>query len=422
MGANPKVKDISGHLHMLDAIHQSLLASKETGRVGLYSGDAGILLFFWCWLKHQPHTHPQYAATEQRFQQGINALLQQVATVPRIEFGNGSAGICWLMEMLLQEQSAPYQANFNQQFELLQVQNLQALHTWPGELELIRGLAGQLVAATRRLLANPDSAPTIEWIRHLLRLLQQSAEFEEALCYWPTPQSSVFFQQQAGANQVNLGLAHGMPGILAALVPLVRIAALRDVAEPLLRGGCEWLLRQQLPADRLSVFSTCYPQTHDSRVGWCYGDLTIALTLSRAAAALDVRHWREAALAISLKASQRTASDGHIADCGVCHGSIGLVLIFRLLAEQLAELKLHAVAQQWLDWTSQRFTAQGVTALFPQHQQQSQHGFLEGLAGIGLVLLRESGQFSSWADALLLANPAISSSFSERSEQNEVRV
>ncbi len=422
MGANPKVKDISGQLHMLDAIHQSLLASKETGRVGLYSGDAGLLLFFWFWLKYQPDTHPQYAATEQRFQQGLNALLQQVAIAPVNEFGNGSAGICWLMEILLQEQSTSYQASFNQQFELLQLQHVQALHSWPDELELIRGLAGQLVVATRRLLANPDSAPTIEWIRQLLRLLQQSAVFDGALCYWRTPENSVFFLPQAGAVQVNLGLAHGMPGILAALIPLTQVAELRDTAEPLLHGGCEWLLQQQLPAESLSSFSTCYPQTHDSRIGWCYGDLTIALTLSRAAAALDVSHWREAALAIALKASQRNASDGHIADCGICHGSIGLVLIFRLLSEQLTDLKLTAAAEQWLDWTSQRFAAQGVTALFPQHQQQSQHGFLEGLAGIGLVLLRESGQSSSWADALLLANPDISSFLSERSEQNEVCV
>lgn len=394
---------------MLASIHQSLLNSPATpaANPGLFTGEAGILVFFWFWLKHNTSQHPSFNHTEQQFQQRLNDLLEEISRKQLLPvFGNGTAGIGWLMELLLQEQTAPYTANFNKNFEHQQLQMLSKLDHWPGELELLRGVAGEIVLATRRLHALPEADITGNWLRHLLRLLRRSAVFVGTSCYWPTPEHSVFFQKHLPIGQVNLGHAHGMSGILASLIPLLQLPQFRDEAELLLRAGCEWLLLQQKTAGH-SVFSSFYPQVDDSRLGWCYGDLTIALTLHRAGIALNKSAWCDLARSIARNAANRDAVASCIADAGICHGSMGLVLIFRLLAVQLQDKQLHLAADQWLAWTCKKYQQNGLVGLYPKHHQQDQNSLLEGLAGVGLVLLSEGGQTASWVDALMLADPVI---------------
>jgi lantibiotic modifying enzyme len=394
---------------ILDAIHRHLMECPAATAVnpGLMSGEAGVLLFFWNWLKHSSPQHPRYSMTEHQFQHRLNDLLEQISHQRLAPlFGNGTAGISWLMELLLQEQSAPYSADFNEQFEQQQLQMLSQLTEWSGELELLRGLTGELVLANRRLDANPQAESTLAWIGHLLRMLRKNAVFNASSCYWPTPKTSAFFKSELPLEQVNLGLAHGMTGILASFIPLLQWPQCRTDAELLLRSGCEWLVMQQKTTGR-SAFSSFYPSTEDSRLGWCYGDLTIALTLWRAGVALNNRAWCDTARAIALNAAKWNADEGWIADAGICHGSMGLVLIFRLLAAQLGDAQLHLAADRWLQWSFNRYERQGLSGLHPKQMMQDKNSFLEGFAGIGLVLMFQSGQTASWADALLLADPTI---------------
>src|SRR5439155_20242508 len=72
----------------------------------------------------------------------------------------------------------------------------------------------------------------------------------------------------------NLGLAHGVPGVIAVLGGAVAAGVRPDVAPQLLEGSVKWLLGKQLPADADTAFASWAGpgiEERGSRLAWCYG-------------------------------------------------------------------------------------------------------------------------------------------------------
>ncbi len=172
------------------------------------------------------------------------------------------------------------------------------------------------------------------------------------------------------------------------------------------------VLQQQDVKRWHSYFANLNSLPAKSRLGWCYGDLTIALTLARAGKLLQRQSYIELAQAIALHAASRDAVDAQIHDHGLCHGSSGLALIFKLLYRELRLPQLLVAATHWQNFYLQQFLQQGPSALYKwvgdiaagdRKKRAEDFGLLEGYAGVGLSLLVSLEQEPDWVDALLLA-------------------
>jgi len=268
---------------------------------------------------------------------------------------------------------------------------LSALLQWSGEIELTLGLAGLAVFVRRRAMADPDAVRTYQHILRLCAGLAVSPQPGQA--YWPTAVGSFFRKDSTLVTEVNLGLAHGMPAVLATIIPAVSIPGLSSQASELLSAGCQWLLQQQLPQAE-----SCFPYRAgtgaDSRLGWCYGDLSLALLLARAGQVLQNAALLKEARRIALHAAARQQQSARVTDAALCHGSAGLMLQFRLLQQFFPDQALAEAACYWRQLTLQ---------LLPVAIEQLDCGLLNGTAGIGLALLVELGADTVWTEALLLS-------------------
>ncbi|MGQ0507653.1 MAG: lanthionine synthetase C family protein [Myxococcaceae bacterium] len=259
------------------------------------------------------------------------------------------------------------------------------------EVDLISGLAGlgvySLARKKKALMAG------------VVERLRDKAENGRA---WRTPpraeSSSV-----VPAEALDLGMAHGTPGILTFLAA----AHLRgvDCAE-LLTASSEWLLSQQssTPGARfpLSVGSALDATNEKpGRSAWCYGDPGVAFALFVVARALRDRALESQALQLAVDASRRPFSETEIKDTCTCHGTAGLAQLYRRLFHATKLPALGEAADDYLQRTLKR-----------SHRFWSGRGWthdpslLTGLTGVALVLLSAcTPEAPVWDRMLLLDLP-----------------
>ncbi|PAJ72840.1 hypothetical protein CJF42_19005 [Pseudoalteromonas sp. NBT06-2] len=369
---------------------------------GLLSGLTGDLLFL-----YQLSQYNSELVDEIIFNEKLEFLQAQLLfCVERPDLSSGLSGQGWFLEYINQSQGTDYDPELCEEIDNILLNTLN-VDNWKGEIEMVIGLSGIAMYAGRRQLKSASKSLFEIIIKHFENL---AIQISENTLSWSQPSNSVyrFNKDEPEAFEYNLGLAHGVPSIIAAILPALKIPSLFDRTKRLLIQSCDWLLAQERQnKERMSCFSSSCNDDHDSRLGWCYGDLTIALTLARVGNALEMPLYVSKAKEISLHSAHRDEKEGMIRDAGLCHGSAGLVLIFQLLHQQLNEPQLLQAANKWLTYTLELYKNQELNGLHMYsgltNKYEEDTGFLMGYGGIGLCLLSALGEDADWADSLLMA-------------------
>jgi lantibiotic modifying enzyme len=94
--------------------------------------------------------------------------------------------------------------------------------------------------------------------------------------------SSYYWESKIG-NKINISISHGLSGICIFLSKAYRLNITQSVTKELLTKSIAFLLSQEIQySHRISMFpsfSLYEEKYYISRMGWCYGDLGIALAL-----------------------------------------------------------------------------------------------------------------------------------------------
>jgi lantibiotic modifying enzyme len=224
-------------------------------------------------------------------------------------------------------------------------------------------------------------------VRAVLLRLHESAETRNGRSSWLTPVHHLPRHERATHPRgwYNLGLAHGVPGVIAFLArsTMEGHAGADDIV--LLRSATSWFLEQSNSSGHLSFGPTT--ESSFKRSAWCYGDLGAAVGLFSAAMALDDASLKCASLDLAFRSlSESTASSG-VVDASLCHGSSGLAHIAGRFYKYSGQPRFRAAQLRWmrilLDGTAlDRFAFySGVSK-----GMELDPGYLNGLAGIGLVI------------------------------------
>ena len=133
---------------------------------------------------------------------------------------------------------------------------------------------------------------------------------------------------------------------------------------------------------------------YQSRLGWCYGDLGVATSLWQAGKVLHNREWQEKALEVlRFSTSRRDFRNSGIIDAGLCHGAASVCMMFHYVYMQTGEKLFEETRDYWLDGTLELGNMEGGLAGYRAwHTAEyggwvNEYGLLEGVAGIGLLLL-----------------------------------
>jgi lantibiotic modifying enzyme len=289
---------------------------------------------------------------------------------------------------------------------------------WVGEYDLIGGLAGLGVYALERL-PRPSARTLLE--RVVDRLAELSEEMEEGSAWFTPPERLPEWQREIHTRgNYNLGVAHGLPGVVPVLAGACAAGVAVERARPLLESSVSFLLARRLPPGSESCFAGTYAPWEDptpTRLAWCYGDPGIAAALLAAARAVGNAEWERQAIDIALAAAARDESTSHVRDAGLCHGAAGLGHLFNRLFQATGEERLAEAARFWFERTF-TFQAPGEpvagfraweVGVQGQPGWRPDAGFLEGAAGVGLALLGAvSGVEPAWDRVLLVSLPPLS--------------
>ncbi|HEY0784065.1 MAG TPA: lanthionine synthetase LanC family protein, partial [Thermoanaerobaculia bacterium] len=277
--------------------------------------------------------------------------------------------------------------------------------------DLVGGLVGLGVYALERL-PRPGGRECLE---RVIALLAARAERTVEGVTWRTPQRYVpaDLRGQYPEGYYNLGIAHGVPGVVALLAAAETVERWR---RDLLDGAVAWLLARQLPdgASRYAYTAAPGDPPTPARLGWCYGDLGVAVALLAAARRAAIADWERAALALARFAASRSPESAETVDAGLCHGTAGLLHLFNRAYQATGDPLLCDAALAWFERTLElRRPGEGVGGFLSWEPDEtgkkgwrSAPGLLTGAAGVGLALLAATTTVEpAWDRALLAEVP-----------------
>jgi len=398
-----------------DALETSGNVGRNAFEASLAGGQAGQALFY-AYLALQSSDE----ALADRAAELLDRAADELASTPMSpSFYSGFPGVAWTMEHLqgrLFEAADDGKGEQEDPFLEIDEALLGPLERspWTGEYDLIGGLSGLGVYALERL-PRPTAAALLE--RIVDRLAELADVSEEGAAWFSQPERLPDWQREIHPRgNYNLGVAHGLPGVIPILAGACAAGVAVERARPLLDGAVRFLLARRLEPGIGSCFDTTYAPWETpsvSRLAWCYGDPGIAAALLATAQAVGEPAWEREALDVGLIAAARPEPSAMVRDAGLCHGAAGLGHLFNRMYQTTGEERLGEAARFWFERTLgfqepgegvAGFRAWEVNPVTKEPGWRTEGGFLEGAAGVGLALLGAISEVEpAWDRVLLLS-------------------
>lgn len=371
-------------------------------RCSLASGRAGQALFYGYLSFSSADDGPADLAIEL-----LDQAAEGVAAVPMSEsLFSGFPGVAWTAEHL---QGRVFEAEGDPQLAMDEaILSLLSRSPWPGEYDLINGLAGLGIHALERL-PRPSAVACLE------RVIEELARGAEGGAWFSPPgRISSFKLAVYPKGLYDLGTSHGIAGVIALLAAACRAGVHTRIARPLLDEAVSWLLARELSGEQGFHFPHFHHpevEPRPSRLAWCYGDVGIAAALLFAARTVGEPSWEARALGVALDAAEPGARAETVRDAGLCHGAAGLGHLFNRMFQATGEERLAEAARSWYERAlAFREPGRGVggfrswaTDATGVSDWRDDPGFLEGAAGVGLALLAAVSTVEPEWDRLLVA-------------------
>lgn len=189
-------------------------------------------------------------------------------------------------------------------------------------------------------------------------------------------------------KESNLSISHGVVSVVNFIIKAYNQGINKDVCRVLIYGLLSYFLTQKI--DR-TQYNSCYPnvaidnrKVSSSRLGWCYGDLSIALMFWEAAKAIDNQSWKNEAINIfDFACTRRDLEKNLVTNAYICHGTSGIALIFNRIYRETKFQRYKDARDYWVSKT----LALGEKEGYRTGGDDTAIGILGGLTGVGLMLL-----------------------------------
>lgn len=375
---------------------------------GLLGGYTGAALFFAYY--HQLTGKKKYL---QKVYQLLERSVHDIAETP-LPFSHcsGIAGMVWNIQHLIKAgfvNEDGMEDIFEEVDEVLGTEMLRALQQGQHDF-LHQGLGIALY-----FLERGDHPQAKAYLEALVSGLEATAVKTAAGITWKDHLTGLV-DRPPGEVSFNMGLAHGVPGIISILGMIHQKGIAVTQTNDLIRKGISWILAaENSPEEGLtSLYPVLVDASHQaltgkqSRLGWCYGDLGIATLLLNTGTWLQDDTYQEKALHIFHHTLEhRNIKNGSVHDACLCHGSAGIAHIYRRAWLQTKDPILLTGATHWLQQTLQMSThkdSPGGFRYFVNGAYENNYGILEGVAGIGLALIAAIDQDMdpAWDRCILL--------------------
>jgi lantibiotic biosynthesis protein len=396
-------------LQAVDAFAESITSLPGERAPSLGRGQAGLALLY-AWLARTRRMPQADVLARQCLDQAVEAVAAQAMNA---SLYGGFTGVAWAADLaghLLDPDAEDRSEAVDDALRRL----LSRATPWSAPYDLVVGLTGIGVYALQRY---PRPVAT-ECLRRVVELLRECAQHDEHGLYWWTSPAEIHpeSREQYPSGRADLGVAHGVAGVIALLGGLCGAGVQQAAARPLLDGAIRWLLAHSLPTEAGPTFPIWVaPGLRPSlaRCAWCYGDPGIAAALLMAAQGVGDAGWEQAAVALASRAAERPASQTGVVNACFCHGAAGLAHIYNRMYQATGEPKLRRAALYWLELTLDFYRlardkggswVQG--SWDPKQKPWTWTGIelVDGAAGVALVLLAAATSVEPTWDRMFLVS------------------
>jgi len=378
------------------------------------SGAAGVALFLHYAARalDDPDAH---AACIDLLGQALGGL----HVMPRTGLFGGYAGVAWAVSHL-QQRGVEELDDIDLAVIDTTIEKVLGQVPWPDDYDLVSGLVGPGVYGLERMYQGAGEGIVAAVVNRLAEMVEWMGNGLVAWFHppWLVPSS---YRDSFPEGWYNLGVAHGVPGVLAFLARAAHNEVRRETATRMLTAGARWTctqVRVEAPDDvrlgyRVDPKAPRAPSAA-SRDAWCYGAPGAAIALLAAARVLGEEPIATCALSLARTAARHDPAEAGTIDASLCHGTAGLAHLYARLYAATEEAAFADAARRWMAHTlAWRAPGEGVGGFSYRFSKDGQpiwvqgSNFLEGAAGIGLVLLAMcSPEPPSW-DRVVLVDPLV---------------
>jgi lantibiotic modifying enzyme len=255
-----------------------------------------------------------------------------------------------------------------------------------------------------------------KWLEKIVDYLADMRVTASGRAIWITPGYKKYDK-----DTYNFGLAHGMPGVLSFLAQVHARGIKQQEIEIMIHSCLLFLLDHEYPDDPVYSFPPASnvvqegkPSKPYSRLGWCYGDLSMANALIHCGKALQHDDWWDKGIEVALKTTRRTLEASGCIDAPFCHGTVGVAHQYHRLYLLTRNNVFKEGRNNWIDLTQKHFYKQGEGAggyYYRSYNEKTdqpefipQYGLLQGSAGIALVYLSILYDIDPDCDIIFLTN------------------
>jgi len=275
-------------------------------------------------------------------------------------------------------------------------------------IDFLYGASGSLNYLIKRMDRNPVIKEYIAILFDLL--LGKRIEDEKGIRF-----INAHMSKHSKSEDIDFGLAHGQCGLILTLLNIYETGLLQEPIKELVTGMLKYILPfKQLPQPESGMYSY-FPMgvneslertdpknlaKYNNRMGWCYGDLNIALMLYKAARILDLPELSVLANEVGLDTCKRlTTENSGIENAHLCHGSTSMVLFYDALAAENNLSEYKEARAFWFRYTQDYLD---IELQKPETNGRAEQ-LLMGIPGAMLLLLSEElEEQTSWKSLFLL--------------------
>lgn len=354
---------------------------------GLFLGTGGPLLFFSYYSKF---TKNQW--TQSFFDKYYDICLNAISNgVYNPSFCDGAPGLIYLLNLLNKEGLIEVDLTDVWKFYDKYIHMALEKVLIGGEVDFLYTGAGLLYYFANRDYVDEKA------INHYVDLIEDCSIKLSSGITWKDKFNDVI------DIKYNISLSHGSAGLIMALILLWQRhkSHLNSKLPLLINQAISFVLSQKNSKEVGSCFPAyCkeFDRNRQSRLGWCNGDLGVALALWYAGKIFNNTYWENEALKTFIfDSSRRKKEETSVEDAYFCHGTSGIAQIYKRLYYETNIPLFKETHDYWINRT--------IEIIERNLSECTSSALLTGVSGIGLTLLASAGNinYSSWDKVFLIS-------------------
>jgi lantibiotic modifying enzyme len=229
----------------------------------------------------------------------------------------------------------------------------------------------------------------------VINKLNAAAIKDDSFYRWLDYDAIRSFNLNTESTCYNIGLAHGIPSIIVMLSIAYKYTG-STLALNMLDKAIDWLCSinnkdSLFQYPELLVDNVPHKEISKSRLGWCYGDLSVGYSLYLVSRNLKSKKYRNLSLSIIETTLKRDRANGNLTDHTLCHGTTGIAHMYSRLYNFENNPSYLDASLYWYNETIRDFNDFDInsikTSTWYEEDYKNRSGLFTGITGIALSLI-----------------------------------